>query len=119
MKAKGFSTTLVVLGIILVLGVSITVLWKLGNSMWIISGDNKSVFPTSKECIRGFREGTTTLDELKKILGEPTSTNKVPRTGDLLELYYRTVKEKDAGCTYLFDKTGILRNILLRGSPVA
>ncbi|MCR4306076.1 MAG: hypothetical protein NUV73_03255 [Candidatus Daviesbacteria bacterium] len=59
MKPKGFSTILVVLGIILVLGASITVFWKLGNSMWIIRGDNKSVFPTREECIRDFREGTT------------------------------------------------------------
>lgn len=119
MKPKGFSTILVVLGIILVLGVIITAFWRLSNLMWIIRGDNKSVFPTREECIRDFRVGTTTLVELKKILGEPTSINKVPGTGDFLELYYRTMKEKDAGCTYLFDKTGILRDMRLRGNPVA
>ena len=87
---------------------------------WVAPGDDKVVIPSSQECIRSFQEGVTNLKNIKTELGNPTDVN-IHEDSDqfFLELYYRTMKNKDAGCTYEFDRTGILRRISLRGSPVA
>lgn len=64
--------------------------------------------PGWRQCIRDFREGVTTREELQQVLGGPSV---LTRWGDLLELSYPYYDYASSGCIYTFDKLGKLQRI--------
>lgn len=69
-KIRRLIVLLDILGLILV-SITIFIIWYIHNGWWVRNPD-KNDRPTAVECIKDFKEGVTTIQNLKEVLGEPS-----------------------------------------------
>lgn len=94
---------------LILISIVIFISWYTNNGWWV---KNPAVNdrPTAAECTKDFKEGITTIQDVRNTLGKPYQEW---RTNKQLKLDYRLQKTSDRGCTYGFDEsTGLLKEIL-------